>query len=289
MKTDKHLYQIFEASPGYLRDLIQIDEPGKIKYTSLTLKEIAREVDGVLDVYDPPGGIYVTEWQFYSDPYIYNRVVISMAILQQQNPGRRIHGVVIFSDESLDPKTEPWTKVVEARYLVPMIAELEQRSPSHPLVSLFQPLIELDDEKLKQKAASCYNVLKTAIDPTHSSTLSRIFLDWMIQRFSNLQKSDIEKMAGIHLTPLEETRAYKEMKAICEKKGLEQGIKKGIKKGIKTGIKTGIETGLRAGQIQLLQQLLGDPVEKLDQLTELTADSLETKLAELQKRMANRN
>jgi len=74
-------------------------------------------------------------------------------------------------------------------------------------------------------------------DPVKES-LESVFSRWMQERFKNLSYEEVIKMF-VELTPLENTRSYKELVAIGEKKGEKKGEKIGEKKGEKKGKKEG--------------------------------------------------
>ena len=66
MKSDKIIYKIFSVSPESLFELTQILTKGKHFFTSETLKETERTVDGVFYPGDPEEPIRILEWQMGS-------------------------------------------------------------------------------------------------------------------------------------------------------------------------------------------------------------------------------
>ncbi len=293
MRTDKHVYEVFEARPQWLLDLLGRTQTSRCRFQSVVLKAIERQCDGVLDFEDSTLPLIVNEWQFYDDPWIYNRVVVSMSLLQEQNPGRKVEGLIVFGSRHLDPQSAPWTKVVTFAYLDELIPELSRRSPNHPLPALFAPLMEPDDETLRRSASSCYNKIVEATDDEHvRAKMLGVFVDWIIQRFKTLGKVEIEKMLTSHLVPIEETQAGKELIAIGVEKGFEQGIAQGIGKGIEKGIEEGIEKGIEkgriAGKIQTLQEILGESVMPLASLVAKSLEDLDKQAQLLQTKLAGR-
>ena len=110
MDTDKQVYSIFEAHPRWLFELTGLPWPGKCRFASVELKAISRTTDGVIYPEDLAASLTVAEFQFQYDSTIYNRIVIEMSLLQQENAGRAIQGCIFFLNQSLDPRTEPWGK-----------------------------------------------------------------------------------------------------------------------------------------------------------------------------------
>ncbi len=70
--------------------------------------------------------------------------------------------------------------------------------------------------------------------------------------------------------------------------GLEEGREQGREEGLEQGREEGLEHGILAGKIQLLQDLLGEPVASKNELLALEVEALATQLAVLQQRLRDR-
>jgi len=117
----------------------------------------------------------------YLDENIYGRVVVEMAMIQQEHAGREVQGILIFGSKEMDPQTLPWSKVVSAYFLDEMIAGLEKSSPDHPLVALFQPLVEKSNKRLHDNASRYYTQIETfATDERLKAKLTGVFIDWLL-------------------------------------------------------------------------------------------------------------
>ena len=209
----------------------------------------------------------------YLDENIYGRVVVEMAMIQQEHAGREVQGILIFGSKEMDPQTLPWSKVVSAYFLDEMIAGLEKSSPDHPLVALFQPLVEKSNKRLHDNASRYYTRIETfATDERLKAKLTGVFIDWLLQRFKTLGKTEIEKMLLGKLPDLRETQAGKDLIAI----GIEQGIEKGIEKGelIST--------------IRTCQSLLNSPSDSEDKLLTRSISELSVLATELQAKLRKR-
>ncbi len=275
MRSDKHIYQLFEASPKLLLDLLGREDPSDARFESVTIKAIERESDGVLFYANVQSGILVVEWQFYFDSAIYNRIAVAMSVLQEQSAGVPVEGIIVFGSESLDPKTEPWQQIIGSYVLEDLLNRLSDKVPDHPLIAVFQPLIEPNEEILQTKASQWYNQLSNLeIDERTKTVLLSVFVDWILQRFKTLGKKEIEQMVTGQLTPLEETQAGKELIAL----GMEKGMEKGIERGG--------EIGIFAGKIQLLQRLLGDQTMTWETLKGMSLGALQAMCDSLESRLS---
>ncbi len=250
MKTDKQLCLIFEANPQWLFELTGLPSPGPCRFQSMSLKAIEQTADGVLIPDSDDGVITILEIQFQRDEEIYLRVVMEMVLVQQKMRGRKVQGVILFVDSSLDPRTEPWCHFVSVRSLADTLARLAAEHPAHPLVAVFQPLMQEDAEKLEQQAAGCYNQIEcSGLDEPLKSVLLEVFINWLEQRFVDKGKAEIEKMLVGQLPDLRETQSGKDLIAI--------GVQEGIEKGIEQGLHAGIEKGKRESLVQVLESRFG--------------------------------
>ena len=194
MNSDKHLYEIFEAYPQWVFELTGRRWPGPCRFQSVTIKAIQRSADGVLIPEVTGEAILVVEFQMFRDPQIYGRVVVEMAVIQEEHAGREVQGILIFGSKELDPQTAPWSRVVSVYYLDEMLTELEQSSPDHPLVALFQPLVEKSNKRLQENAGQYYTQIESfTSDDRLKVKLTSVFIDWLFQRFTTLGISEIQK------------------------------------------------------------------------------------------------
>jgi len=91
----------------------------------------------------------------------------------------------------------------------------------------------------------------------------------------------------IQLTPLEQTVAGQELIQIGIQTGIEKGFEKGIQTGIEKGIQTGIQTGIQKGKliarIQIIQELLKQPLTPDEILISQDIEELRAFLSRLEK------
>ena len=163
MKTDKQLYKLFSSNPNYLFQSAGIRRKTKYVMQSVTLKEFERRTDGILQPDDPDAPTYVAEFQAQPDKDIYHRLVMEMSSYAMENEGCDIRGIIVFLYQGLDPKTKPWhylskskDKLLKIVYLDEYVKKLEKRNPNHPMVIVFKPVFEKDEEYIKHNAYTWY-------------------------------------------------------------------------------------------------------------------------------------
>ena len=162
MENDKQIYMIFQVEPQWLYLLAGWHSPGPSRFESVTFKAIESRSDGILVCDAVDGPMTVVEVQGYYDLNIYARTALEMALLQKQNPHREIRGIILFLDPTLDPKTIPWTRIIQSISLVEAIAKLQKVDPQHPMIAVFQPLLIENDENLEREAGPCYTRINVA-------------------------------------------------------------------------------------------------------------------------------
>ena len=240
MKTDKELYKLFAACPELLFEAANYDPGDTYKMVSITLKEFERRSDGFLEPQSKDSPVYFAEFQAYWDKTIYHRLALEMAAFGVENPDRDIRGILVFTDENLDKKTSPWYELTKSKknvfhvvYLKKYLNDLEKKDPNNPLVSAFKPYREANKQILKKNAKKWYkNINESSLPDQVKVNFEMIFTRWMQERFKNLSYEEVLKMF-VELSPLEETRSYKELVAIGKKEGKKEGKREGKKEGAK--------------------------------------------------------
>ncbi len=225
MKTDKELYIIFEVAPDWVFELAGLPSPGKSTLQSVTVKALERRADGVIVPEAPDQPLTIVEFQFQADDTIYRRTVVEMAAVQDAFPGRVVQGIIFFGYNSLDPQTVPWTQVVRSYVLPDILQEWERKQPKHPLVAVFKPLLAESEEVLRRQAAGYFRAIThSSLSAAGKASLEEVFVSWLVQRFRDNTRKEIEMMLLGELPELEETVAGKELIQIGEKRTWEKAI-----------------------------------------------------------------
>ncbi|MDS4018960.1 MAG: DUF2887 domain-containing protein [Candidatus Competibacter sp.] len=243
MKTDKQIHALLASSPAAFRFLTDgIELPGPYQGRSVAFKELERRADHVFEPAGGDGPTYIIEVQAQHSGDVYDRLVLELLLYRRTHPERTVYGQVIFLDASGDEPDWPWIDWLGRGplrmpvYLDAVLAEARQRQPDHPLLAVFLPLIA-SDEELAQQAPAAWRRLETLTEPGAPALLD-VFMSWLMERHKG--KTYAEILAMLHvLTPLEETRAYRELVGIGIEKGKNEGLKEGLKEGKEEGEKLG--------------------------------------------------
>jgi hypothetical protein len=155
----------------------------------------------------------------------------------ERHRGRSVRGFILFADAALDPRTEPWHSLMvrdpeaplRRAHLSDILANLEREAPAHPLLAVFLPYRIADPLRLRAHAPAVYRQLQQADLPaaTRRHCLD-VFQSWLMARFKELSLEEILKMLG-ELTPLEETRAYRELVAKGKAIGRQEGRQREVR------------------------------------------------------------
>ncbi len=187
-------------------------------------------------------------------------------------------------DRTFDPQSPPWNAIIEAVYLVEVLKELETSEPNHPLVAVFQPLFIDDQEILEQRAAMCYNSIRSSPLPdVTAATLVEVFCSWMFQRFRDRSRQEIEAMFIQQLPDLRDTRVGQELIAIGKQEGKAEGKLEGKAEGEAKGR---LESFV--GLVHTLQGILGEPLTSEVALRALDLSSQQSLVEDLQNRIKSR-
>jgi predicted transposase YdaD len=259
METDKQLYRVFGAQPAWVFELAGLPPVGKCAMRSLTVKTLERRSDGVIvpEALAPP--LSVIEFQFGENPQIYTRTVQKMAAVQEEFQMREVQGVIFFAERRLDPRTKPWSGLVRSIVLPDELRRLAERSPLHPLVAAFQPLLAESETELEQNAGGFFRTIKTSkLKREVKQALEEVFLSWLIQRLPTRTRQEIQKMLIGELPELVETRAGQDL--------IEIGVERGRAEGLVKAVFVVLE-----GKRGRLTRALGQRIQKLanDQLCQL--------------------
>lgn len=229
METDKQLYRVFGAQPQWVFELAELPPVGKCAMRSLTVKTLERRADGVIVPQSPVPPLSVIEFQFGENPQIYIRTVQKMAAVQEEFDMREVQGVIFFGEPRFDPRTKPWTSLVRSIVLPDELRRLAERSPGHPLVAAFQPLLAESESDLEQKAGGFFHIIKTSkLNRGVKEALEEVFLSWLIQRLPKRTRLEIEKMLVGELPELVETRTGRDLVKIGEERGRAEGLAKAV-------------------------------------------------------------
>ena len=273
MHTDKHIYLLLGADPeflGLLTDGLRI--AGPYDFEAIDVKALERRIDGVVLPEQTEESIWAIEVQAQRDPAIYHRLLIDMGLVGERHLGREVRGLLLFISPAQDPKTEPWHSAmvrdpqlpIRRVYLSDVLKRLERTQPDHPLLATFLPYLIDDREQLRDQDPLAYrHIQQASLSDTVRRRCLEVFQSWLLARFDDLTLEEILAMLG-ELTPLEQTRAYREIVAknqpIWRHEGEAQLVLRLLQRRLGT---------LTAAQRARVQAL---PVEQLEDLGEALLD-----------------
>ncbi|MFZ1639833.1 MAG: DUF2887 domain-containing protein [Candidatus Contendobacter sp.] len=256
MKTDKHLYKLLAAGPETFRFLTGgIELPGPYQGRSITFKELERRADGVFEPAGQDGPAYLIEVQAQPGGDVYDRLLLELLLYRRLHPERPVYGQVLFLNAGSDEPAWPWAgwlgsgPLLRPVYLDGILAEARRRQPDHPLLAVFLPLAASAAE-LAAQAPAAWRQLEQRTEPD-APVLLEVFLSWFVERHKGRSYAEILNMLQV-LTPLEETRAYRELVGI----GMEKGKQEGLKEGKQEGLKEGKQEGKQEEALTILSKLI---------------------------------
>lgn len=268
MKTDAIFYKLFQIDPNSLFKLVGINLEGRYNFKSIELKDTQRRLDGLFIRTDGDGPTIFLEIQGYKDPKIYWRLFQEVTTYYMQSETfEPFISIVLFIDEKHDPGNLPFSCHHPHRLICAVLQEcMNHLGGDLGLLSVIEPLILSDAEKLYEYVPKWKQDILALEQFTQGEREGILeLLEYVIlQRFPNLSYKEIQQM--VQLTPLEETKAVREL----------------IDMGIERGIEQGIERGELIGNIQMAQRILKRYVIPKEVLKTKTIDELKTILHSLE-------
>lgn len=284
VKTDKQIYTLLGADRTFLSILTDgITVCGGYRFEAIEVKGLERRCDGVLLPHDPDETIWVVEFQAQKEHAIYHRTIIEMGLIGERNLGRVVRGLILFASREIDPETEPWCTAAKqsnpplrVTYLEEILERLEASDPNHPLLAVFLPYRISTRDHLRQAGPAALTRLQQATLPQQvRSHCLDVFWSWLMVRFDDLTLLEIMRMFG-QLKPLEETRAYKEIREIGHREGVDEGRRVGLDEGRRVGLDEGRRSEARhLVQILLARRFRALPAELEAQIDTLPVTALE--------------
>ncbi|KOR31001.1 hypothetical protein TI04_03130 [Achromatium sp. WMS2] len=275
MKTDLPIYQFLATDPKAFTTLTGIELSDKYQFSVPTLKSGERRIDAMFAPSDGVGPVYVVEFQAQPNPSIRYNLMSKISLYGEQHPGVDVRGVLVFPETKVDKQNFQWqpeTGQIAVVYLEENFPSQRIEESADPFILTLAPLLIEDNTILKQLAPKCWQIINNPqLDPQIRNNLGAILQFWFMERFKAHTAQEIANMLHV-LTPLEETRAYKELVAKGEARGRQFGLIEGEARGEARGkIK---------GQLELLKRQLAKKFGKLSKaalkkLDAATPDQLE--------------
>jgi predicted transposase YdaD len=232
MKTDHPIYTLLSTGAEALRVLTGgLRLVGPYRFRSVGFKSLERRADGVFEPEGQPEPSYIVEFQAQRAPGAWYNLLTKVGLLGEQRPEADVRGILIFLHERDDPglplgvaaADPPFAAVYLNRFLPALLAQ----EPDNPFVAVLAPLVIERDNELKALAPKLWQTIQSAPLPEPiRDRLAEVLQFWLFERFKSLTAEEILAMIT-HLTPLEETRAYRDIFSRGEAKGKQEGKAEG--------------------------------------------------------------
>ncbi len=299
MKTDNLFYELFRLQPRSLLELAKLDLQGRYEFESVTLKSTEKRLDGLFRRVDGTGPNLFLEVQGYDDPAIYWRLLREISTWYEQGGNSQpFVAIVLFLEPKYDPGRPDW--IASERLLV-LNLESSLKALCHQAsrLTVLKPLVTPKRQILKQASRWQAELQSLQLPKKQERQLIELLEYAILQRLPNLTLEEIERM--LHLTPLEQTVAVRQLMAKSLQQGLDQGLTKGVKQGLAKGVKQGLAKGVKQGlakgvkqgleqgeligKIQLAQRILKRQVTSKPQLFRRSLSDLKQLLTELESQL----
>jgi len=277
MKTDSLFYELFRLHPASLFELAGLEPDGEYVFESITVKSTEKRMDGFFRSTDGNGADIFLEVQGYDDSAIYWRLFREISTYyEQKKSSQPFAAVILFLDKKYDPDNCPITDFKPPNRLIRCYLPdcLKAIGDKAGPLTVLKPLVLSDKEQLPEAVPKWKNEIDSLrLSESTEKLLIELLENAILSRFPKLTLEEIQKM--IQLTPLEQTVAGQEL--------IQIGIQTGIEKGIQTGIQTGIQKGKLIARIQIIQELLKQPLTPDEILISQDIEELRAFLSRLEK------
>lgn len=265
MKTDELFYELFKLDPQSLFRLVRLELEGEYTFESLTVKRTEKRFDGFCKRTDSAGPNIFLEIQGYGDPTIYWRLFREIFTYYEMTATTApFIAIVLFLDEKYDPGACPVAccpphQLIQANVPACLNAVWDHAG----VLTVLKPLVvqrkqDIFDEIQQWRA----DILALHL-PEHRFNLMIELLEYLIlQRFPTIDLQEVTRM--LYLTPLEDTKAVRQLMERAQTKGE------------------------LIGEIRQAQRLLQRPVSTRASLTKKSVKALKAILSKLEPELYER-
>ena len=223
MKRDSIFYKLFQQFPPLLFQLlptlpINSDE---YRFDSEAVKEPKFEIDGVFLPSEADGVVYFCEVQFQRDEKLYERVFAESLLYFYRNRERFSdwQAVIIYPSRTTEQKNfQPYRALLNCDQVHRIYLNELGNIRTLPIWVALMVLTTINESQAPEEAR--YLLQRTITEQASSQAIIDMITTIMMYRFEQLSYKEVEIMLDI---TLQETRAYREIKA----EGLEQGREQG--------------------------------------------------------------
>ena len=203
MKTDHPIYLFLRSGQEAFRVLtggIQLE--GCYKVCSLTIKDIERRLDGLVEPDGHSGPTFVVEFQAQPSATALYNLHTKIGLVGEEHPEREVLGIAVFLRAVDVPAHPRWVhekgSPICCVALDSFLRELLEREPDNPFVAVFAPLIIDSDAELTERAPMLWQTVQQApVDEEVRETLSNVLEFWFFERFRGMTAKEIWTMLNL--------------------------------------------------------------------------------------------
>jgi len=223
MKRDSIFYKIFQQFPPLLFQLLPNPPTNVVEYRfdSVAVKEPKFEIDGVFLPSDADGVVFFCEAQFQRDEKLYERVFAESLLYFYRNRHRFSdwQAVIIYPSRTTEQKNfQPYRALLNCDQVHRIYLNELGNIRTLPIWVALMVLTTINESQAPEEAR--YLLQRTITEQASSQAIIDMITTIMMYRFEQLSYKEVEIMLDI---TLQETRAYREIKAEGREEGLEQG------------------------------------------------------------------
>jgi hypothetical protein len=228
MKTDHPIYLYLRSGPEAFRVLSGgVVLEGPYKACSLTIKDIERRLDGLVEPDGHTGPTFVLEFQAQPSAKSLYNLNSKIGLYGEEHPDREVLGIAVFLRAADIPERPSWVhregSPIRCVALEPVLQELLAREPDNPFVAVFAPLLIASDAELSERAPALWQSIQQApLAEDIRETLSNVLEFWFFERYKDKTEEEIWAMLNL-VTPIQETKAYQSIYAKGEAAGEARG------------------------------------------------------------------
>ncbi|MEK7728588.1 MAG: DUF2887 domain-containing protein [candidate division KSB1 bacterium] len=255
MQTDSIFYELFLFDPQCLSRLVQLKLEGEYGFESITVKTTEKRFDGFFRRLDGIGPHLFLEVQGYLEGKIYWKLYREICIFyEQRDDDTPFIAVVLFLDESYDPGEFGLTCLSPCRLIrANLIDCLKRLGDATGTLTPLMPLTLKTREELVEAVPRWKTEIKALnLNESREKVLEELLINVIAQKFTDLSAEEISTM--LHLTPLEQTTAGKQI--------------------FGSGWNQGLTKGELIGKIEYAQSILGHPVSAKEDLLAKSPEEL---------------
>lgn len=214
MKTDSLFYQLFQAEPGILFELMgrSASDAQHYEFRSVELKQTAFRIDGVLlpTILPTSQPVYFVEVQFQLDPFLYHRFFAELFLYLSQHPKTYDwQGVLIYPRRSLrSTSSHLYRLLLESSQVMEVYLDEMGEMETLPLSVGVAKLVIEPEATAPEQARRLIARAKRESGSTYRDLINLVETI-IVYKFTRLSRDEVIAMLG--LREIKQSRFYQEV------------------------------------------------------------------------------